>query len=78
MTMNPAGSAAPAPTPASANTVDEYEKLKRLVAEAEPDYQKAIGGNKAAGTRVRKSMQDIKQQAQAIRVRVLESRSVAP
>jgi len=75
MTMNPAGSAAPA-VPAS--PTDEYEKLKRLVAEAEPDYQKAIGGNKAAGTRVRKSMQDIKAQAQAIRVRVLESRSTAP
>jgi hypothetical protein len=73
MSMNPA----PSPVPPSAPT-DEYEKLKRLVAEAEGDYQKAIGGNKAAGTRVRKSMQDIKAQAQAIRVRVLESRSTAP
>ena len=73
MSMNPA----PSPAPSSAPT-DEYEKLKRLVAEAEADYQKAIGGNKAAGTRVRKSMQDIKAQAQAIRVRVLESRSTAP
>ena len=55
-----------------------YEKLERLVAEGKPDYQKAIGGNKAAGTRVRKSMQGIKAQAQAIRQRVLESRSTAP
>ena len=79
MTMNPAGSAASAPTSAvPTSPTDEYEKLKRLVAEAEPDYQKAIGGNKAAGTRVRKSMQDIKAQSQAIRVRVLESRSTAP
>jgi hypothetical protein len=78
MTTDPA---TPTPTPAPASapvTVDEYEKLKRLVAEAEGDYQKAIGGNKAAGTRVRKSMQDIKAQAQAIRVRVLESRSTTP
>ena len=68
----------PAPTPPAAPAVDEYEKLKRLVAEVEGDYQKAIGGNKAAGTRVRKSMQGIKAQAQAIRQRVLESRSTAP
>lgn len=74
MTMNPATSSAPA----QAAPTDEYEKLKRLVAEAEGDYQKAIGGNKAAGTRVRKSMQDIKAQSQAIRVRVLESRSTSP
>ena len=73
MTMNPS-----TPAPAPAAPTDEYEKLKRLVAEAEGDYQKAIGGNKAAGTRVRKSMQDIKAQAQAIRVRVLESRSTTP
>ena len=74
MTMNPT----PTPTPATAAVVDEYEKLERLVAEGKPDYQKAIGGNKAAGTRVRKSMQGIKAQAQAIRQRVLESRSTAP
>jgi hypothetical protein len=71
MTENPA---APSTAPAG----DEFETLKKLVAEAEADYQKAIGGNKAAGTRVRKSMQDIKSQAQAIRVRVLETRSTTP
>jgi hypothetical protein len=79
MTMNPHTSSGPAPAAATTSgPVDEYEKLKRLVVEAEGDYQKAIGGNKAAGTRVRKSMQDIKAQAQAIRVRVLESRSTSP
>ena len=83
MTMNPGIPSPPAPAPAAPHAIpatptDEYEKLKRLVAEAEGDYQKAIGGNKAAGTRVRKSMQDIKSQAQALRVRVLESRSTAP
>jgi hypothetical protein len=76
MTMDPATPSTPA-APA-AGSVDEYEKLKRLVAEVEGDYQKAIGGNKAAGTRVRKSMQEIKAQAQAIRVRVLETRSTTP
>ena len=34
----------------------EYERLKDLVAAAEEDLLKAEGGNKAAGTRVRKQM----------------------
>jgi hypothetical protein len=33
-----------------------------------------MGGNKAAGTRVRKSMQDIKNSAQEVRKKVLEIR----
>ena len=40
--------------------MQEFENLKRLVQEAEDDVNKAIGGNKAAGTRVRKKMQEIK------------------
>lgn len=54
--------------------MQEYEKLKALVAEIEADINKAIGGNKAAGTRVRKQMQDIKQAAQAVRNKILEIR----
>jgi len=54
--------------------MQEYETLKRLVTEAEPDVQKAAGGNKAAGTRVRKMMQDIKAAAQEVRKKVLEGR----
>jgi len=54
--------------------MQEYETLKRLVAEAEPDVQKAAGGNKAAGTRVRKKMQEIKAAAQDVRKRILEGR----
>ncbi|MHC4446734.1 MAG: histone H1, partial [Planctomycetota bacterium] len=42
---------------------------------AADDVQKAEGGNKAAGTRVRKAMQDVKKAAQDVRVAVLESRS---
>ncbi len=53
----------------------EFEHLKQLVAEAEEDIAKAEGGNKAAGTRVRKAMQDIKNAAQAVRKKVLEMRS---
>lgn len=51
-----------------------YETLCRLVREVEEDMKKAVGGNKAAGTRVRKSMQEIKDTAQQIRQRVLEMR----
>ena len=54
--------------------MQEYEKLKALVAEIEADMNKAIGGNKAAGTRVRKQMQEIKQAAQAVRNKILEIR----
>jgi hypothetical protein len=53
----------------------EYDRLKELVAAAEDDIIKAEGGNKAAGTRVRKSMQDIKQAAQQVRIQILEKRS---
>ena len=49
--------------------MQEFETLKQLVTEAEPDVQKAEGGNKAAGTRVRKKMQDIKAAAQDVRKR---------
>ncbi len=55
--------------------MQEYEELKVMVAEIESDVDKAEGGNKAAGTRVRKQMQDIKQSAQNVRNRILEIRS---
>jgi hypothetical protein len=56
----------------------EYETLKRLVAEAEEDVNKANGGNKAAGTRVRKKMQEIRSAAQDLRKKVLERRQAEP
>jgi len=55
--------------------MQEYEDLKVLVTEIEADISKGEGGNKAAGTRVRKQMQKIKQAAQVVRSRVLEIRS---
>ena len=55
--------------------MQEYEDLKVLVAEIEADVNKAEGGNKAAGTRVRKQMQQVKQCAQVVRSRILEIRS---
>lgn len=55
--------------------MQEYEQLKTLVAEIENDIQKAEGGNKAAGTRVRKQMQMIKQASQNVRNKILEIRT---
>ena len=55
--------------------MQEYEDLKAIVAECEADINKAEGGNKAAGTRVRKQMQQVKQAAQAVRNKILEIRS---
>ena len=55
--------------------MQEYEDLKAIVAECEADISKAEGGNKAAGTRVRKQMQQVKQAAQAVRNKILEIRS---
>jgi len=54
--------------------MQEYETLKRLVDEAVEDVSKAVGGNKAAGTRVRKKMQEIKAAAQDVRKKILEGR----
>jgi len=51
-----------------------YEQIKNLVTMLEDDVRKASGGNRAAGTRVRKSMQDLKNMAQSLRMKVLESR----
>jgi len=55
--------------------MQSYEELKSLVTEIETDVDKASGGNKAAGTRVRKQMQKIKQAAQSVRSFVLEIRA---
>jgi hypothetical protein len=55
--------------------MEEYERLKELVEAAADDVAKATGGNKAAGTRVRKSMQEIKEMAQSVRKKILEVRA---
>ena len=54
--------------------MEEYLKLKQLVEEVADDVYKAQGGNKAAGTRVRKIMQDIKHVPQEVRKTVLNMR----
>lgn len=49
----------------------KFNQLKGLVAEIEQDAEKFYSkGNSAAGTRVRKGMQELKNLAQAIRLEV--------
>jgi hypothetical protein len=55
--------------------MQEYNELKTMVDEIASDIDKAAGGNKAAGTRVRKQMQTIKAAAQLVRNRILEIRT---
>ncbi len=55
----------------------QYDTLKQLVAEVEEDIQKAEGGNRAAGTRVRKKMMEVKKVAQELRNAILEGRDEA-
>ncbi len=54
--------------------MQEYDKLKELVEACADDIAKADGGNRSAGTRVRKAMQDIKAQAQELRKAILDKR----
>jgi hypothetical protein len=54
--------------------MDSFDHLKQLIAEAEEDIKKAEGGNKAAGTRARQFMQQVKEAAQDVRQKILELR----
>ena len=57
--------------------MESYEKLKAMVAAAEEDVRKAEGGNRAAATRARKAMQEIKSTAQSLRVELLGGKDEA-
>lgn len=49
----------------------KFEEIKTIIASIEADVQKYYnGGNSAAGTRVRKAMQDLKNAAQDVRTEV--------
>ena len=54
--------------------MEAFDQLKAMVESADEEMQKAEAGNKAAGTRVRKLMQDVKTNAQAVRTKILEMR----
>ena len=51
-----------------------YERMVQVVNDVRVDLEKAEAGNKAATSRVRKSMQDVKNIAQDIRKEMLEVR----
>ncbi len=55
--------------------MQDYDRLKELVESAAEDIAKAEGGNKQAGVRVRKIMQDVTSAAQEVRKKILEVRS---
>lgn len=56
--------------------MEKFLKVKELLASVEADIEKFYnGGNSAAGTRVRKAMQDLKVLAQDIRAEVTELKS---
>jgi hypothetical protein len=53
--------------------MEAYEQLRRLIESCADDVQKAAGGNKAAGTRVRKVMQDVREAAKQLRTDILSA-----
>ncbi len=59
-------------------TMENFAKVKEVVAAIEADVEKFYSaGNSAAGTRVRKAMQDLKGLAQEIRTEVTEKKNSA-
>ena len=55
---------------------NHYNSLKDAVADLEDDFSKFYEkGNKAAGTRIRKGMQDLKKMAQDIRLDVQDKKN---
>jgi hypothetical protein len=56
--------------------MEHYKEMKELLASIEDDMEKFYkNGNKSAGTRIRKAMQDIKNKAQELRVHVQETKN---
>ena len=52
-----------------------FETIKQKVAEIESDVQKFYSGNNAAGARIRKAMQELKNMATELRKDVLETKN---
>ncbi|TCC98798.1 histone H1 [Pedobacter hiemivivus] len=58
--------------------MEKFTKVKEVLASVEADAEKFYNaGNAAAGTRVRKAMQDLKNLAQEIRAEVTEKKNSA-
>jgi hypothetical protein len=55
-----------------------FDQIRDLVMSLEGDFEKFYDkGNQAAGTRVRKGMQDLKNLAQEIRVEIQDKKNAA-
>lgn len=55
--------------------MDKYNQIKELLNGLETDFNKFYGaGNKAAGVRIRKAMQELKALAQEVRVAISEAK----
>jgi hypothetical protein len=55
--------------------MSRFDDLKQYVEGLEDDFRKFYEkGNKAAGTRIRKAMQDLKTKAQEIRVEIQDNK----
>lgn len=54
---------------------DRIATLKQVIVDLEEDASKADSGNKSAGTRVRKSLQEVVNQSKEIRKAVLDARN---
>ena len=57
------------------NVIKLMQVMGGIVEESEMNATKFVEGNKSAGTRLRKNMQDLKQFAQAIRIEVQEQKN---
>ena len=57
------------------NLEELLDEMQNEMHSAHEDLEKFGGGNKSAGTRVRKSMQSIKSMAQDVRVQVQETKN---
>jgi len=56
--------------------MNRIEQVQSLISELEPDMEKFYDkGNKAAGTRARKTLQEIKKVAQEIRLEIQEMKN---
>ena len=57
------------------NVIKLMQVMGTILAESETNATKFAEGNKSAGTRLRKNMQDVKQFAQAIRTEVQKQKN---
>ena len=58
--------------------METFEKIQQLLDQVKPDLQKFLEKeNSSAGTRVRKSMQDLKKLAQQLREEIQEKKKGA-